>query len=145
MKSKGITKYIALSFFGFIVLITGIVLMVSLPNPQGIMLTLPYICVGIGSGIFGGGLGTSIRLYLLTKDPSAFKQNEIEVKDERNIAIRSKAKAKAFELTRIVFCVLILVFAMLQVEKFVLLTMAAVYLLITLSTVFFFNKYYREM
>ena len=56
MKSKGIAKYIVLSAVGLLVLIAGIVLVIFLPDAQGIMRTLPYICIGIGAGFFGGNL-----------------------------------------------------------------------------------------
>ena len=42
--------------FGFVMMIAGFVLAVSLPDAQGIMLALPYVCIGVGAGIFGGNL-----------------------------------------------------------------------------------------
>jgi len=145
MKSEGIAKNIALSAFGFVILIAGLVFVKLLPDPQGIMRTLPYICIGIGAGIFGGNIGTLIKKQLLKKDPKAAREIEIEAKDERNIAISNKAKAKAYDLMQIVFGVLIIAFALMQVDMYVLLTFIAAYLFIIFSMIYYINKYCKEM
>ncbi|NLG49498.1 MAG: hypothetical protein GX552_05230, partial [Chloroflexi bacterium] len=103
MKNSGIGKNVVLSALGLAVLITGLVLAKLLPDAQGIMRALPYVCIGIGAGLFGGNLGAAIGVYLLKKDPNAAKQKEIEVNDERNIVISNKAKAKAYDLMLMVF------------------------------------------
>ena len=103
MNRKNLAKYIFLSAFGLSILIMGLVLLRLLPDAQGKMRTLPYICIGIGAGLFGGNLGTSIKLYLLQKDPKTAKKVEIEAKDELNVAINHKAKAKAYDLMQVVF------------------------------------------
>ncbi|HHW00997.1 MAG TPA: hypothetical protein GXX36_15795 [Clostridiaceae bacterium] len=145
MKSEGMAKNIALSAFGFVILITGFVLAKLLPDTRGIMRTLPYICIGIGAGVFGGNLGTLIKKLILKKDPKAAKEIEIEAKDERNIAINNKAKAKAYDLMQIVFGSLILVFALMQVDMYVVLAFIAAYLFIIFSMIYYLNKYCKEM
>jgi flagellar biogenesis protein FliO len=145
MKSAGMAKYIVFSVLGFVVMVAGILLAVLWPDNQGIMLTLPYVCIGIGAGIFGGCLGTSIRIHLLKKNPQASRQNEIEARDERNIAINNKAKAKAFDLMKFLFCGLILAFALLQASLWVVLSMVAAYLLLIFSMLYFINKFQKEM
>ncbi|WP_242973941.1 hypothetical protein [Clostridium thermosuccinogenes] len=145
MKREGIAKYIAFSVFGFAVLVAGLVGAILLPGAKGVMLTLPYVCVGIGAGIFGGNLGTAIRLHLIRKDPKLAKRAEIEAKDERNIAISNKAKAKAYDLVQIVFGVLLLAFALIQVDMYVILTLVAADLFIVFSMIYYLNKYQKEM
>ena len=145
MKSEGIAKYIALSAFGFVVLIVGISFATLLPDKQGIMRSLPYICIGIGAGIFGGNLGTSIKKHLLRKDPKTAREIEIEAKDERNLAISNKAKAKAYDLMQIVFGALILGSALMQVDMYTVLAFVAAYLFIMLSMIYYLNKYHKEM
>lgn len=145
MKNNSVRKYVALAVFGFVMLIAGLVLVISLPDAQGIMLTLPYICVGVGAGIFGGNLGAAISIHLLKKDPSLSKQKEIDTKDERNIAISNKAKAKAFDLMLMVYSALMLAFALMQVDVYVILAFVAAYLFVIFSMVFYINKYNKEM
>jgi len=70
---------------------------------------------------------------------------EIEEKDERNVAINNKAKAKAYDLMQIIFAALILAFAFMQVDIYALLMFVIAYLFIIFSMVFYLNKYHREM
>lgn len=81
----------------------------------------------------------------MKKDPKAAKKIEIEAKDERNVAISNKAKAKAYDLMQIVFGALILVFALMQVDMYVILAFVAAYLSIIFSMVYYFNKFNKEM
>lgn len=145
MKNNSIRKYVVLAVFGFVLLLAGLVLVISLPDVQGIMLTLPYICVGVGTGIFGGNLGAAISNHLLKKDPNLAKQKEIDTKDERNIAIGNKAKAKAFDLMLMVYSALMIAFALMQIEMYVVLILAAAYLFVVFSMIFYLNKYNKEM
>lgn len=143
MKNNSIRKYIVLAVFGFVLLLAGLVLVISLPDVKGIMLTLPYICVGVGTGIFGGNLGAAISNHLLKKDPNLAKQKEIDTKDERNIAIGNKAKA--FDLMLMVYSALMIAFALMQIEMYVVLILAAAYLFVVFSMIFYLNKYNKEM
>lgn len=145
MKSESIGKNIALSAFGLVILIAGLVFARLQPDAQGIMLTLPYVCVGIGAGTFGGNLGTSIKKHLLTKDPKAAREIEIEANDERNIAISNRAKAKAYDLMQVVFGALIIAYALMRVDMYVVLAFVAAYLFITFSMIYYLNKYNKEM
>ncbi len=145
MKNNSVGKYVALAVFGFLMLIAGLVLAKSLPDAQGIMRTLPYICIGVGAGIFGGNLGSAIKTRLLKKDPNAAKQLEVDTKDERNVAINNRAKAKAFDLMLMVYGALMLAFALMQVDMYVVLAFVAAYLFVVFSMVYYFNKYNKEM
>jgi len=145
MKSNGTKRHVAFAVFGFVMMIAGFVLAVSLPDAQGIMLALPYVCIGVGAGIFGGNLGAAISNQLLKKHPNLAKQKEIGTKDERNIAIGDKAKAKAFDLTLIAYSALILAFAAMQVDMYVILAFVATYLFVIFSKVYYLNKYHKEM
>lgn len=145
MKIEGIAKNIVFSAFGIVILITGLVLVVLFPHARGILSTLPYVCIGIGAGIFGGNLGTLIKKLILGKNPKAAMEIEIEAKDERNIAISNKAKAKAYDLMQIVFGLLIIVFALMRVDMYVVLVFIAAYLFSIFSMVYYLNKYCKEM
>lgn len=145
MKNNSVGKYVTFAVFGFVLLIAGIVLAISLPDAQGNMLTLPYVLLGVGAGIFGGNLGTAIKNRLLKKDPNAAKQLEIDTKDERNIAISNRAKAKAYDLMLMAYSALIIVFALMRVDMYIVLTLIVVYLLVVFSMVYYINKYHKEM
>jgi hypothetical protein len=145
MKSNSVGKYAVFAAFGLALLIEGLALIKLLPDPQGVMLTLPYLCVGIGAGIFGGNLGTAIQNHRLNRDPKAAKQVAIDTKDERNVAISNRAKAKAYDLMLMVYGALILAFALMQVEMYVILVFVAAYWFVVGSMVFYTSKYDKEM
>jgi len=61
VKSNSSGKSVALTLLGFAILVAGLLLLKLRPEAEGLMLTLPYICVGVGAGIFGLNLGTAIK------------------------------------------------------------------------------------
>lgn len=70
---------------------------------QQLPVNLPYVFVGIGSGVFGSGMGSIVTSRTLKKHPETQRVLEIEKKDERNIAISNRAKAKAYDAMTFVF------------------------------------------
>lgn len=145
MKREGVGRNILFSLIGLVILIAGFVSAKLLADARGVLLTLPYVFIGIGAGIFGGNLGTSITKHHMKKNPQLARQAEIESKDERNITINYKAKAKAYELMQMVFGALILAFALMQTDLHVVLSLIAAYLFIVFSMLYYLNKYNKEM
>ncbi len=145
MKNSKIGQYVVFSIIGFMICATGFVLVKSIPDMQGIMRSLSYICIGVGTGIFGQNLGTVISSLALRKDPQSAKRFEIETKDERNTAIRNRAKAKAYDLMMMVFGALMLAVALMQVDIYVILTFVAAYLFIVCSNSYYLIKFQKEM
>ena len=67
MKKNAANYFSAIA--GLILLIIGLISLKVIDNPQGVMLTLPYLCVGIGCGIFGGGMGNILGERAFKKHP----------------------------------------------------------------------------
>jgi hypothetical protein len=109
------------------------------------MVALPYVLVGIGCGIFGQGMGNLISRKVLKGHPEMERQMEIEKKDERNIAISNKAKAKAYDLMVFVFGALMLSFALMNVGMAPILLLVFAYLFVIGYGVFCRCKYDKEM
>lgn len=145
MKQYKIMRYIIFAIIGFIILGTGLVLIKLLPDADGILKTLPYICVGLGSGLLGGNLGTAIKNRSALKNPQIAKKVEIEEKDERNRSISDRAKAKAYDLMIYAYSSILLAFALMGVELHVVLTLVAVYLFIVSTNAYYLIKYHKEM
>ena len=145
MKQYKVGKYIFLSVIGFVIFGTGLLFTKLLPEVDGILKTLPYLCVGVGAGIFGGNLGTAIKNRTALKNPQAAKQIEIEQKDERNQAISNRAKAQAYDLMIYVYAAILLAFALMQVDMDVILTLVAGYLFFVFSNIYYLSKYHKEM
>ena len=82
---------------GVVLLAAGLFLVKTLDNPRGFMLALPYVCIGIGCGVFGHGIGNVISSKATRNSPDIQKKLDIEQKDERNIIIANRAKAKAYD------------------------------------------------
>lgn len=145
MKEKGMGRYLIYTIAGFIILATGAVLAKHTRDVKGIMQGLPYILIGIGSGIFGGNLGTVFNIRAMKSSPELAKKKEIEEKDERNIEIRNKAKARAYDSMVIAFGALMMAFALMDVNWIVILSLVATYLFVVITNIYFISKYSKEM
>jgi ABC-type multidrug transport system fused ATPase/permease subunit len=145
MKQYKVGRYVFLAVIGFIIFCVGLALIKLSQDADGILKTLPYICVGIGSGILGGNLGTAFKNKAMLKNPQAARQMEIEQKDERNQAISNKAKARVYDLMIFVYAAIILAFALMQVDIYVTLTLVAIYLFLIFANVYYFTKYNKQM
>ena len=79
--SKNIKYYITTAI-GILLLAAGLYLVKTVADPSGILLTLPYVLIGVGSGAFGGGMGEIIKIKSLKNHPEIEKNIEIEKNDE---------------------------------------------------------------
>jgi len=145
MKNNKNGKYSVFSAIGLIIFAAGLVLIKSIQDAQGVMHTLPYICIGIGAGVFGQNLGELLKNLAVKNDPQAARQIEIEKMDERNIAIGNRAKAKAYDLMLMMFGALLLAFAFMQVDFYLILAFVAAYLFVVFTNIYYFWKYQKEM
>jgi len=128
MKKNGL-NYV-LIVIGLVLLVGGLVLLKTNTDPQGIFLVLPYLCIGWGCGLFGGGMGSLLGNLSLKKHPELQKQKEIEEKDERNLTIANRSKARAYDMMIFVFGALMIAFALMNVEMQVILLLVFSYLII---------------
>lgn len=86
MKGKK-TLYIAFIVIGLCFAAVSLILWDAISSSLGGAL------MGSGSGMAAIGLTQLLMLRLDTKDPAQARRKEIEVNDERNVAIRRRAKA----------------------------------------------------
>ena len=117
---------------------------VSLPE-TGLFRALPYVCIGLGCGAFGHGLGDILSRQALKSDPSLAKRIQVEQEDERNIALSNRAKGKAFDLMLYVFGALLVCFALMEIDLAALLLLVAAYLFVVGSSIYYRLKYEKEM
>ncbi|OAA91770.1 hypothetical protein [Clostridium ljungdahlii] len=66
-------------------------------------------------------------------------------KDERNIAIENRAKAKAFDVMEIVFGILVIAYVFFRSSLFIIFLAIAAYLVIFAVYMVCFSKYHKEM
>lgn len=138
-------KHYAAILFGLLLLGTGLYLIKIIIDPQGIMRALPYVCIGLGCGIFGSGMGEIISLRTIKNHPDIEKQMKIDKQDERNVAIGNRAKAKAYDMMIFVFGALILAFTLMGIDVLAVLLLVFAYLFVIGFGVYYRFKFDREM
>jgi hypothetical protein len=143
MKKSGIDYVITAA--GIVLLGLGLFLVKAITDPQGIMKALPYICVGIGCGAFGHGMGDIINRKALKNSPEIQKQKEINKNDERNITIGNRAKAKAYDMMVFVFGALMLSYALMGIDMIAVLLLVFAYLFVIIFGLYYRFKYDKEM
>lgn len=111
------------------------------------MLSKPLegVLIGIGAGLFGMSISNLITKSIEKKNPEVMKQNEIELKDERNTMIRNKAKAHAGDIIQ--WFIIGIAYLLILSDASLWLTLAAtmVYLLYHILGIYFMGKYQKEM
>ena len=95
MNNKTSIKSYLITAFGIAILAAGLYIMKVISSPQGVLKALPYICVGLGCGIFGQGMGSVVSKRALKNSPDIQRQVEIDINDERNIAYYVSRKGKS--------------------------------------------------
>ena len=101
--------------------------------------------VGVGAGLFGYGMGKGCVALWGEKHPDLMKQSELEEKDERNVAILDRAKAKALDMMFYVFGALMISLALMGADIGVVLLLVAAYLFVAGCMVYYLCKYQKEM
>lgn len=142
--SSIITKWTT-AILGLLLLVIGLYLIKTGNDPQGVMRTLPYICIGIGCGLFGQGMGNVISEQAIHSDPELEKKMEIEKNDERNVAIANKAKGKAFDMMTFVFGALMVSFALMGIDMVAVLLLVFAYLFVHGVAIYYRFKFDKEM
>ena len=130
---------------GILLLGAGLFLLKLLDDPQGIWRTLPYVCIGLGCGTFGHGVGSCVSRKAEASDPALQKQKAIEQNDERNVSVANHAKAKAYDWMIFIFGALMLAFALMGVDTAAILLLVFAYLVVVSLFLYYHGKYNREM
>ena len=109
------------------------------------MIALPYICIGVGCGAFGHGMGEMISKQTMKSAPDIAKQIEIEKHDERNIEIANRAKGKAYDAMIYIFGALLVSFGLMGLAVYAILMLVFAYLLVVGISIYYRCKYDKEM
>ena len=117
----------------------------SLILGEAIPYSLVTTLMGSGSGMVAIGLTQLLMLRLDTMDPAQVRRKEIEVNDERNVAIRRRAKALSGDALQWVVMVAAWVSLACGAPLWVTLGMTAVFVLKSVLEVYLIARYQREM
>ena len=144
MRNRHYLSYL-LMIAGAAMFAAGLLGVKAAADAQGMMQALPYIGIGLGSGIFGHGAGEVINRWAEKRDPKAARSRRIEKNDERNIAVANRAKAKALHIMIFVFGALNLAFALMGVDVIIILLSVFAYLFVLGSGLYYWMQYNKEM
>lgn len=133
---------VLLTGVGMMLLAAGIILLKS--DPQFVK-SLPYLCIGLGAGVFGHGLGELISRRTVKNNPEIQKQMQIDQQDERNQMIANKAKGKAYDAMLYVFGALMVTYALMNADLFVILSFVIAYLCVVGISIYYRLKFDKEM
>ena len=114
-------------------------------HAEGVMAVLPFVCLGIGCGAFGHGMGDLLSRKALASDPELARSLAIEQQDERNIALANRAKGKAFDIMIYVYGALLVSFGLMGMDLAPLLLLVFAYLLVMGCSIYYRIKYDKEM
>lgn len=134
------TLYIALIVIGLCFAGTSLISWrLDLPGSVGGTL------MGSGSGMAAIGLTQLLMLRLDTKDPAQARRKEIEVNDERNVAIRRRAKALSGDVLQ--WAVIVAAWVSLGLDAPLWVTLAAIVTFVAKSAleVCLVVRYQKEM
>lgn len=138
------TKYVTTAV-GLLLLAAGLFLIKTNGDPQGVLRALPYVCIGIGCGLFGHGAGDIISERAVRSDPEMQRKLKIDRGDERNIAIANRAKGKAFDRMTFIFGALLVTFALMGIDLIAVLLLVFAYLFVHGSLIYYRFKFDKEM
>lgn len=138
-------KYKIAVLAGILLAGAGLFLLRITQGPQGLLRSLPFLCIGVGCGCFGHGMGELVSRRALKKNPELQKRLDIERNDERNVAIAARAKAKAYDMGIFLYGALLVVFALMEVALPSLLLLVACYLFLQGYALYYHLKIGKEM
>lgn len=144
-RSKSILKDWILVFFGVALVLTGFYLHKRIDSVNKTVLAIPYLFIGIGCGVFGHFMGNIIKYFSTKNNKELIRQLEIDKKDERNVLIAEKSKAKAYDLMTYLFAAMLIMFSLMGVDKLQIIILVAIYLSIQIYAVFWRSKFEKEM
>jgi len=140
MKKK--VLYLLVSLIGIALLLAGLFLFTTDETKL-----YSGLCTGIGSAVAVLGIGSFI-LSIVTPSLEAAeikKQKEIEVKDERNTAIREKAGYMVARCMNYVITAFIFTLAFMGADKVIILMAASLIVIELVMTIVFSNYYSKRM
>ena len=141
------TKGILLLMLSFAMLGAGLYFALSAfgREPSGIMITLPFVLIGFGSGLIGASISLIVRNNAAMKNPDFQTRQRIEQNDERNIIVYSAAKAKSFNVAIYLYAAVLIAFTLMRVSAAAILILVAAYVVMIVSFIVFYNRLNKVM
>lgn len=141
------TKGILLLMLSFAMLGAGLYFALSAvgQEPSGIMITLPFVLIGFGSGLIGASISLIVKNNAAMKNPDFQTRQRIEQNDERNIIVYNAAKAKSFNIAIYLYAAVLIAFTSMRVPAAAILILVAAYVVMIVSFIVFYNRLNKVM
>ncbi|MBS3938500.1 MAG: hypothetical protein KGZ50_08015 [Peptococcaceae bacterium] len=146
MKNHNHKTNIVFLLIGLLVSVTAILSLIYLSHRS---LPLVKILLGLmiflGLQLFGSNAEKIMHNYFLKQRPGLKQDMMIEQNDERTVLLLHLARSKSFNAISPVFVLLIIIFAIMRLELWATLALAAVYMINQCAMIYFFIKLNKEM
>ena len=103
------------------------------------------ILLGTGAGFLGANIAKLYFISLEKKNPDIIKENEIELKDERNVLILQKAKAKSADITQWLIMLVAYLEILVNAPLWITLVTIGIFVLYNIIQIYYVNKFNKEM
>ena len=103
------------------------------------------ILLGTGAGVIGASIAKLYSINLEKKNPDMIKENEIELKDERNILILQRAKAKSADITQWLIMIIAYLEIFVNAPLWIILLTVGIFVLYNIIQIYYINKFNNEM
>lgn len=107
--------------------------------------TICGLLLGTGAGIIGGCISKLYFINFERKNPRIVKENEIELKDERNILIRQRARAKSADITQWLIMGIAYLTIIISAHLWITLMLIGIFVAYNILQIFYVNKFNKEM
>lgn len=107
--------------------------------------TIVGVCVGVGSGLIAQSVVHLIRIRYYATHPEQARQASIDARDERTIAVTTRAKAKAFDFTIALLIAFPFVLILADAPLWQTLAVIAIYVLGYAAQLHYTVRFSREM
>lgn len=144
-KNKNVIKEWFLTFVGIGLVVVGFLLHKYSLRTDKMIVTIPYIFIGVGCGIFGHFMDNLIKYFSTKNYKELERQIQIDKNDERNILIAEKSKAKAYDLMIYLFASMLIIFSLMGVDKLAIIMIVAIYLSIQIYALYWRSKFENKM
>ncbi len=132
--------------FYIVMLIIGVCcVVVSLFLNKEEVKSIAGVLIGIGTGTIGLCISGLWMNHIERKNPELEKQAQIDYNDERNTAIRNRAKAKAGDITQWLIMGIAYITILISAPLWVTLVIVIVFLIYNILGLYLMNKYQKEM
>ncbi|MGL4873444.1 MAG: hypothetical protein ACRC30_02205 [Clostridium sp.] len=139
VSKKGAKK---LCIIGVIMAIGGF--LISATSQNDMIERIGGIVGALGCGVMGGYFGVIRQHKYYKENPSKQKEMQIELKDERSNLIRTKAAAKAGNITTWLILGVAYLFIILDYPLWLVFLILGIFLLKTVLEIIFIKKYNNE-